>query len=105
MWLIHRMVEHRLRTAGYEGVNPMFTPDAMSRIHEHTDGFPRRVNLLCHHVLEHMVMYDRRVADIGLVDEVIRRDVDADAFRHLLDAEGSDMPKSGCGGVSAGGAE
>ena len=93
----HRMIDHRLRSAGYDGANPMFTPDAVARIHEHTDGFPRRVNLLCHHVLEHMVMYDKTIGDIALVDQVIARDVDADAFRHLLDASPSDMRKDGCG--------
>ncbi len=95
----HRMIDHRLRASGYAGVNPMFTPDAVARVHEHTSGFPRRVNLLCHHILEHMVMYDKRTVDIGLVDQVIARDVDADAFRHLLDDSALDMRKGLSGGT------
>lgn len=43
-------IEHRLRVAGSNGV-PQFTPEAIAIIANLTQGFPRRINLLCDHAL------------------------------------------------------
>lgn len=43
-------IEHRLRVAGSNGV-PQFTPDAITAIANLSQGFPRRINLLCDHAL------------------------------------------------------
>lgn len=39
-------VEHRLRHAGWNG-DPVFDEDAFDEIHRHSEGIPRRINLLC----------------------------------------------------------
>jgi general secretion pathway protein A len=39
-------VEHRLRHAGWKG-EPIFADAAYGEIYAHTDGVPRRINLLC----------------------------------------------------------
>jgi general secretion pathway protein A len=39
-------VEHRLRHVGWNG-DPIFADAAYADIHAHTDGIPRRINLLC----------------------------------------------------------
>jgi general secretion pathway protein A len=41
-----RYISHRLRVAGRQDTNP-FTAKARQRIHSHTAGVPRRINLLC----------------------------------------------------------
>lgn len=43
---IQPYVEHRLRHAGWTG-EPIFADDAFEQIHRHSDGIPRRINLLC----------------------------------------------------------
>ena len=84
---VRELIDARLRYAGYRGTKPMFTPEAIELISEHTAGFPRRVNLLCHNVLEHMVMHDKRLVDLQLVHRVIESEIAADDFKGLLDAE------------------
>jgi putative secretion ATPase (PEP-CTERM system associated) len=43
-------IEHRLTQAGWTG-RPHFTDDSFERIHRHTGGIPRRINLLCNRLL------------------------------------------------------
>ena len=43
-------VEHRLTQAGWNG-RPHFTDDSFERIHRHSGGIPRRINLLCNRLL------------------------------------------------------
>lgn len=43
-------VEHRLKQAGWSG-RPHFTDDSFERIHHHSDGIPRRINLLCNRLM------------------------------------------------------
>ncbi len=43
-------VEHRLRKVGWRG-DPAFDDDAYARIHQFTEGIPRRINSLCDRLL------------------------------------------------------
>jgi general secretion pathway protein A len=43
-------VEHRLRRAEWQG-DPRFTEDSFSLIYRHTEGVPRRINVLCSRLL------------------------------------------------------
>ena len=91
---VRELIDARLRYAGYRGTKSMFAPEAVELITKHTEGFPRRVNLFCHNVLEHMVMHDKRRVDLQLVHRVIENEVEADDFRGLLGAgfeQGGDM--------------
>jgi general secretion pathway protein A len=82
---VRDLIDSRLRIAGYRGTQSMFTPEAIERIHEHTEGFPRRVSLFCHSALEHMVMYDKRRVDLQLVHRVIESEIAADDFKGLVE--------------------
>lgn len=81
---VRDLIQARLRAAGYRGTLPLFTPDAVDRIHAHTEGLPRRVNILCHNVLEYLVMYDRKHADRNTVQQVIERESASDDFRNIV---------------------
>jgi len=83
---VRELIEARLRYAGYRGTQPMFAPEAVEKIYAHTEGFPRRVSLFCHSVLEHMVMYDKRRVDLQLVHRVIDGELAADDFKGLLES-------------------
>ncbi|MBT3190958.1 MAG: AAA family ATPase [Verrucomicrobia bacterium] len=87
---VRELIDARLRAAGYRGTQSMFSAEAVGMICEHTDGFPRRVNLLCHNALEHMVMHDKRFVDLQLVHRVIESEIASDDFKGLLDEEGAE---------------
>ncbi len=61
-----QMIEFRLRQAGFNGQKSLFTDEAIELIYQHTQGYPRRITMLCHDALEKIVMQEG-----GLVDEKI----------------------------------
>lgn len=81
---VRDLIQARLRAAGYHGTQPLFSPDAVERIHAHTEGLPRRVNILCHNVLEYLVMYDKKRVDGNIVQQVIERESATDDFRNVF---------------------
>ncbi|NQT94068.1 MAG: hypothetical protein HQ559_15000, partial [Lentisphaerae bacterium] len=74
---VREMVSFRLRQAGYAGSKPLFTGEAVRLVWDHTQGYPRKLALLCHNCLENLVMYDGTTVD----EQVVRRVIDADVKR------------------------
>jgi general secretion pathway protein A len=68
------MIRYRLDLAGYRG-DGLFTEEAIRAIHAYTRGYPRKLTLICHNSLEHLVMHDKRVVDEALVKDLIAQDV------------------------------
>jgi len=64
------LIHFRLLQAGYQGTG-LFTEEAIRVIHGHTRGYPRQLAMLCHNLLETLVMRDRMVVDEGLAKEAI----------------------------------
>ena len=69
------MIEFRLRQAGYNGPEGLFSEGAVRLIYDHTMGYPRKVAVLCHNALELAVMKDKRIIDEPTVLETIRNEV------------------------------
>ena len=69
------MIEFRLRQAGYNSGEKLFSDGAIKLIYEYTMGYPRKIAVLCHNALEELVMKDKRVVDESLMLEVIRNEV------------------------------
>jgi general secretion pathway protein A len=70
-------IEHRLRHVGWQQ-NPRFEPEAFLRIHEATDGVPRRINVLCDRLLLGAYLSDAAVigaGDVGNVAEEIETEL------------------------------
>jgi len=57
-------VVHRLSIAGWRD-NPRFTRAALGRIHELTEGVPRRINTLCSRLLIHGYLESKTVIRLG----------------------------------------
>jgi len=72
---VKEMVDFRLRQAGYKSETPLFTDEATQLIWEHTQGYPRRLSLMCHNSLESLVMYDKKVVDKAIVERLIESEV------------------------------
>jgi general secretion pathway protein A len=81
---VRELIEARLRHAGYKGADPMFTSEAVELIYKQTNGYPRRVSLFCHNVLEHMVMHGKRRVSLQIVNRVIDKEIEMDDFRGLV---------------------
>jgi general secretion pathway protein A len=81
---VRDLIDARLACAGYRGPQPMFTAEAVELIYEQTKGYPRRVSLFCHNVLEHMVMHGKKRVDAKLVNQVIDKELESDDFRDII---------------------
>ncbi|WP_341888271.1 XrtA/PEP-CTERM system-associated ATPase [Variovorax sp. YR752] len=62
-------IEHRLRKVGWAG-RPNFDDAAFDRIHLHSGGIPRRVNLLCNRLLLASYLSAEDQIDLVMVDKV-----------------------------------
>ena len=67
-----QMITFRLRSAGYTQDEPLFSPEAIRLIHRYTQGYPRKISLVCHNALETLVMYEKSTVDDSLIEELIR---------------------------------
>jgi len=61
------MISFRLKKAGLNGQGSLFTDGAIKLIYQQTQGYPRRIAMLCHDALETIVMKERPIVD----DEII----------------------------------
>lgn len=68
------MIDFRLRQAGSNG-EALFTERAIALIHDHTRGYPRKLSLMCHNLLETLVMHDKKIVDEDVVREAIKADM------------------------------
>lgn len=67
-------ISHRIKVAGR--VKPLFLPSACLRIAEATKGVPRSINILCDTALVYGYSAGAKRIGAGLVDEVIRDQID-----------------------------
>jgi general secretion pathway protein A len=67
-----QMIRFRLASAGLGAQRELFEPEAIRRIYQFTQGYPRKIALLCHNALEALVMHDRACVDAALVEDLIR---------------------------------
>ena len=72
-----RLIDHRLRQAGYNRSNALFTGEAVELIWAHTGGYPRRLSMFCHNALEQLIMGDKTCVDDAMVQELIEEEVKA----------------------------
>ena len=68
------MIRFRLREAGLPGGTDLFTPESIKLIYEKSQGYPRRIALLCHNALEEIIMHQREVVDADIIFEIIKRE-------------------------------
>lgn len=68
------MIEFRLRQAGHDDQNSIFTDEAIRLIYQFTQGYPRRISMLSHDALETAIMKDRLVVDEEIVNGLITQE-------------------------------
>ena len=68
------MINFRLKQAGYGGQKPLFTREAVRKIYEYTDGYPRRISMLCHNAMEELAVSETREVTAELITKIIDND-------------------------------
>lgn len=65
------MIRFRLAMAGLDGNRELFTPEAIKKVYEATQGYPRQITLLCHNALERLVMDGRETVAVDMIEALI----------------------------------
>ncbi|MFH0827370.1 MAG: AAA family ATPase [Candidatus Omnitrophota bacterium] len=68
------LIEFRLQKAGFNGQGHLFTDDAVKLIYQSTQGYPRKIAILCHDCLETIVMKERAVVDGEVVESLTEQE-------------------------------
>jgi len=68
------MINFRLSQAGLNSGQSLFTDEAIKLIYAHTQGYPRRISILCHNALESIVMKQRNVVDRDIVQTLLEEE-------------------------------
>lgn len=68
-----KMIGFRLRQAGHNAENCLFSDEAIRLIHQSTQGYPRRIAMLCHDALEAVVMKERSAVDAEIISGLINQ--------------------------------
>jgi general secretion pathway protein A len=71
------LIEFRLQAAGYRSRAPLFDAGAIMAIHDYTQGYPRRIAMLCHQSLRHLTAHQGRMVDLPMVEELISREIES----------------------------
>ena len=74
---VRELVGFRLQTAGYASNCELFSDAAIRAIYNHTQGYPRKVAMICHDALEYIVMHNRETIDRDVINDLIKRDIKA----------------------------
>ncbi|MFH1414126.1 MAG: AAA family ATPase [Candidatus Omnitrophota bacterium] len=69
------MIDFRLKHAGFTSDLKLFTDEAISEIYHYSQGYPRRINWVCHNALRTLLAEDKTVVDLSLIRELITRSV------------------------------
>jgi len=69
------LIDFRLKQAGYVSRYPLFRNDAIRAVYNYTQGYPRKVAMLCHDALEYIVMHNKEVVTKEVIQELIQRDL------------------------------
>ena len=65
------MIRFRLAQAGLADGRALFQSDAIQAVYRFTQGYPRKISLLCHNALEMLVMRDLTVVEVALIQELV----------------------------------
>jgi len=70
-----QLIQFRLQQAGYRNEKSLFTPEAVRKIFESSQGYPRRIAMICHDALEQLIIKDREVVTADLIEELLAKQI------------------------------
>lgn len=60
-------IDYRLQEAGFDRSEPLFEESAKEMIYQHTEGYPRKIVNMCHHLIVDMLVYNKQTVSGELV--------------------------------------
>jgi len=87
----HRMITYRLQKAGLDDGRSLFSPQAIDVIFNTTQGYPRKIILLCQEAIEELIVQEKPEVDDEMMESIIRRRKDMhvlmDDYREKMEQE------------------
>ncbi len=72
---VESLIQFRLARAGHDSREYLFHENAIRAIFCRTQGYPRRIAMLCHDALEYLVMYKKTIVDKEVIQAIIQKEV------------------------------
>ena len=72
-----QMIQFRIKKANYCSNSKLFQDDAIEMIHKISQGYPRKITMLCHRALKQLVMRQKWAVDEEIIGEIISEDMRA----------------------------
>lgn len=69
-----QLIQFRLQQAGFAGTKDLFTFEAIQKIYDYTQGYPRKITLFGHNAMEQLIMKDYESVTGELVDQMITQE-------------------------------
>jgi len=71
------MILFRIRQANYCSNVRLFQDDAIEMIHKISQGYPRKITMLCHRALKQLVMKRKWIVDEEIIEEIVSEEMRA----------------------------
>lgn len=71
------MIEFRIRQAGYRANMHLFIEEAVKEIYQYSQGYPRRITMLCYKALKSLILNKRAVVDAALIRKIVDEEIKA----------------------------
>ena len=68
------MIEFRLKEAGISQEKQLFTDGAIKKVFDYSQGYPRKISMVCHNALESLVMNQKSIVDEDIIAQVVKRE-------------------------------
>ncbi|MBL7069225.1 MAG: AAA family ATPase [Candidatus Omnitrophica bacterium] len=72
---VEEMINFRLHKAGYTSDKTLFDKGAIEEIYKNTQGYPRRVSMLCHNALRELLTSNKGYIDKELIQNLLLKEV------------------------------
>jgi len=67
------LIDFRLRRSGFDSQLKLFTEDAISEIQRYSQGYPRKINFICHNALRNLITSNRMIIDEFIIRDLVAR--------------------------------
>ena len=68
------MIEFRIKQAGYRANMQLFMDDAIKEIYQYSQGYPRKITMLCYKALKSLILNNKAVVDGSLIRKIIEEE-------------------------------
>ena len=72
---VKEMLNFRIKRAGYNSLVGLFNNEAIEEIYKYTQGYPRRVSMLCHNALRELVATDLNLVTGEIIQKLVSNEV------------------------------